>query len=188
LLQFHHSAAVVFPLRSAGRKLAAKCGAGHLALCREARCLVDRPPAHQNFTCVPGGRTRITLIRISRFPGPFASRPTSNVAGIFLPTFYSGVYEAAPLDSPSSPCTTRTSADQRRNPSLAHVAQHSMPRGFHPRPRNMFYYKSPLNTSPCASWTWVHSPRAEYYQHAVLGILRSGSNSERLSRTSVLYN
>jgi hypothetical protein len=34
----------------------------------------------------------------------------------------------------------------------------------------------------------AHSPRAEYYQHAVLERLRSGSNGERLSRTSVLYS
>jgi len=42
--------------------------------------------------------------------------------------------------------------------------------------------------SPCASLTWIHSPRAEYYQHATFGRLRSGTNSERLSRTSTLYN
>ena len=30
--------------------------------------------------------------------------------------------------------------------------------------------------------------RVEYYQHAVLVRLRSGSNGERLSRTSVLYS
>ena len=40
----------------------------------------------------------------------------------------------------------------------------------------------------CASLTSVRSPRAGYYQHAALGRLRSGTNSERLSRTSALYN
>ena len=50
---------------------------------------MDRPPAYQHFTCVCGGRTTITLIRISRGPGPFTGHPTSNIAGIFpsnLPT------------------------------------------------------------------------------------------------------
>jgi len=40
----------------------------------------------------------------------------------------------------------------------------------------------------CASLTSVRSPRAGYYQHAALGRLRSGTNSDRLSRTSALYN
>ena len=40
----------------------------------------------------------------------------------------------------------------------------------------------------CALLTSVPSPRAGYYQHAALGRLRSGTNSERLSRTSALYN
>ena len=50
---------------------------------------MNRSPAYQNFTCVSGGRTTITLIRISRGPGPFTGHPTSNIAGIFpsnLPT------------------------------------------------------------------------------------------------------
>ena len=50
---------------------------------------MGRSPAYQHFTCVSGGRTTITLIRISRAPGPFSSHPTSNIAGIFpsdLPT------------------------------------------------------------------------------------------------------
>ena len=51
---------------------------------------------------------------------------------------YSGVYEAAPPDSPSNPCTTRTSADRRRYQPLSHVAQNPMPRGFHPRPHDLF--------------------------------------------------
>ena len=55
----------------------------------------------------------------------------------FLPS-YSGVYEAAPPDSPSSPCTTRTSADRRRCPSHAHVAQHPMPRDSTPAPMACF--------------------------------------------------
>jgi hypothetical protein len=42
--------------------------------------------------------------------------------------------------------------------------------------------------SPCASLTWIHSPRAEYYQHATFGRMRSGTNSERLSRMSALYS
>jgi hypothetical protein len=54
VLQFHCSAAVVCPLRSVGRQFTAQCGAGHRALCREARCLVDRSPAYQNFTYVSG--------------------------------------------------------------------------------------------------------------------------------------
>ena len=66
-----------------------------------------------------------------------------DIAGIFpsnlpSPPFLLRVYEAAPPDSPSNPYTTRTSADRRRYPSLAHVAQHPIPQGFHPRPHGLF--------------------------------------------------
>ena len=74
---------------------------------------------------------------------------------------YSGVYEAVPPDSPSSPCTTRTSADRRRYPSLAPVAQHPMPRGFHPRPHDLFSSYKPSHMLPCASRTWLRIRRGQ---------------------------
>ena len=42
-------------ITSTGRLFTAQCGAGHRAFRREARCLVDRPPVYQHYTCVPGG-------------------------------------------------------------------------------------------------------------------------------------
>ena len=77
--------------------------------------------------------------------------------------------------------------DRPRYPSLAPRRQHPRPRGFNPA-HDLFSSCKPSHMSPCASRTLVHSPRAEHYQHAVLERLRSGTNSERISRTSVLYN
>jgi hypothetical protein len=57
-----------------------------------------------------------------------ATQPATSPGFSFQPS-YSGVYEAVPPDSPSSPCTTRTSADRRRYSSLAPVAQHPVPWG-----------------------------------------------------------
>jgi hypothetical protein len=114
-----------------------------------------------NFTCISGGRTTITLIRISRGPGPFTSHPASNIAGIFLQTFVLRVYEAAPPDSPSNLRTTRTSADRRRYPPPAHVAQHPMPRGFQPRPHDLFSSYKPSHMLLCASRTWLRIRRGQ---------------------------
>ena len=73
---------------------------------------------------------------------------------------YSGAYEAVPPDSPSSPCTTRTSADRRRYLSLVHV-KHPIPRGFHPRPHDLFSSYKPLRMFPCASRTWLRIRRGQ---------------------------
>jgi hypothetical protein len=115
------------------------------------------------FTCVSGGRTTTTLIRTSRGPGPFTTHPTTNTAGVFsFQPSYSGVYEAAPPDSPSNPRTSRTSADRRRYPSsLVHVAQRPMPRGFHPRPNDLFSSYKPSHMFPCASRAWLRIRRGQ---------------------------
>ena len=108
--------------------------------------------------------------------------------GFHFQPSYSGVYEAAPPDSHSTRVLLAPALTDGDTHPL-HTSPSTQCRGdSNPAPMTCFPLNNLAHVALRLTGLVAHSPRAEYYQQAVLERLRSGSNGERLSRTSVLYN
>jgi hypothetical protein len=88
-----------------------------------------------------------------------------------------------PSYSLSSPCTTSASADRRRYPSLAHVAQHSMPRGFQPRPHDLFSSYKSRTCCPAP-----HGPGCAFAEDRALPTRRVGEAAIKPERRAAKQN